>query len=99
VKLAEAYGAKGIRCEKPGELDAAIQEMMRGRSDQHLALGRDDVADLHPGLSEIVGQQHLVMRLARRDHREAVFLLLSDYLGETGVEIGDVISAEGKMLV
>jgi hypothetical protein len=26
-------------------------------------------------------------------------MLLSDYLGETGVEIGDVISAEGKMLV
>ncbi len=24
---------------------------------------------------------------------------LSDYLGETGVELGDVISEEGKMLV
>lgn len=28
VKLAEAYGAHGIRCEKPGELDAAIEEMI-----------------------------------------------------------------------
>ncbi|MCO6185713.1 acetolactate synthase 3 large subunit [Rhizobium sp. L1K21] len=28
VKLAEAYGAHGIRCEKPGELDAAIDEMI-----------------------------------------------------------------------
>ncbi len=28
VKLAEAYGAHGIRCEKPGELDEAIQEMI-----------------------------------------------------------------------
>ncbi|MFT4180693.1 MAG: acetolactate synthase 3 large subunit [Rhizobium sp.] len=28
VKLAEAYGAIGLRCEKPGELDAAIQEMI-----------------------------------------------------------------------
>jgi len=28
VKLAEAYGAHGIRCEKPGELDDAIQEMI-----------------------------------------------------------------------
>jgi len=28
VKLAEAYGAHGIRVEKPGELDAAIEEMM-----------------------------------------------------------------------
>jgi acetolactate synthase I/II/III large subunit len=28
VKLAEAYGGHGIRCEKPGDLDAAIQEMI-----------------------------------------------------------------------
>ncbi|MXF79481.1 acetolactate synthase 3 large subunit [Brucella melitensis] len=28
VKLAEAYGAHGIRCEKLGDLDAAIQEMI-----------------------------------------------------------------------
>jgi acetolactate synthase-1/2/3 large subunit len=28
VKLAEAYGCHGIRCEKPGELDDAIREMI-----------------------------------------------------------------------
>ncbi len=28
VKLAEAYGAKGIRCSNPGDLDAAIIEMI-----------------------------------------------------------------------
>jgi len=28
VKLAEAYGAKGIRCTKPGALDDAIEEMI-----------------------------------------------------------------------
>ncbi|OZA00102.1 MAG: acetolactate synthase 3 large subunit [Rhizobiales bacterium 17-65-6] len=28
VKLAEAYGAVGMRCEKPGDLDAAIAEMI-----------------------------------------------------------------------
>ncbi|MDF1598320.1 acetolactate synthase 3 large subunit [Mesorhizobium sp. YIM 152430] len=28
VKLAEAYGGHGIRCEKPGDLDDAIQEMI-----------------------------------------------------------------------
>ena len=28
VKLADAYGAHGIRCEKPGELDDAIAEMI-----------------------------------------------------------------------
>jgi acetolactate synthase-1/2/3 large subunit len=28
VKLAEAYGGHGIRCEKPGDLDDAIKEMI-----------------------------------------------------------------------
>ena len=28
VKLAEAYGAKGIICSKPDQLDAAIDEMI-----------------------------------------------------------------------
>jgi acetolactate synthase-1/2/3 large subunit len=28
VKLAEAYGGVGIRCEKPGDLDAAIKKMI-----------------------------------------------------------------------
>ncbi|PWE33087.1 acetolactate synthase 3 large subunit [Maritimibacter sp. 55A14] len=28
VKLAEAFGAKGIRCDRPGDLDDAIQEML-----------------------------------------------------------------------
>jgi acetolactate synthase-1/2/3 large subunit len=28
VKLADAYHAVGMRCEKPGDLDAAIQEMI-----------------------------------------------------------------------
>jgi len=28
VKLAEAYGATGIRCDKPGDLDEAIQKMV-----------------------------------------------------------------------
>ena len=28
VKLAEAYGAKGVRCDTPADLDAAIAEML-----------------------------------------------------------------------
>jgi acetolactate synthase-1/2/3 large subunit len=28
VKLAEAFGAKGIRCDDPADLDAAIEEMI-----------------------------------------------------------------------
>jgi acetolactate synthase-1/2/3 large subunit len=29
VKLAEAYGGVGIRCERPGDLDGAIEEMIK----------------------------------------------------------------------
>jgi acetolactate synthase-1/2/3 large subunit len=29
VKLAEAYRGVGIRCEKPGDLDGAIKEMIK----------------------------------------------------------------------
>ncbi|HUE44626.1 MAG TPA: acetolactate synthase 3 large subunit [Aestuariivirgaceae bacterium] len=31
VKLAEAYGGVGIRCERPGDLDGAIDEMIKVR--------------------------------------------------------------------
>jgi acetolactate synthase-1/2/3 large subunit len=34
VKLAEAYGGIGIRCEKPGELDCAIQAMLDAPADK-----------------------------------------------------------------
>jgi acetolactate synthase I/II/III large subunit len=34
VKLAEAYGGIGIRCEKPGELDDAIKAMLKAPNDR-----------------------------------------------------------------
>ena len=40
VKLAEAYGGHGIRCEKPGDLDDAIQEMIDGQEAGDLRLPR-----------------------------------------------------------
>jgi acetolactate synthase-1/2/3 large subunit len=84
VKLAEAYGAKGIRCEKPGELDAAIKEML----DYDGPVIFDCVVDKTENCFPMIP--------SGKAHNE---MLLSDYLGETGVEIGDVISEEGKMLV
>ena len=84
VKLAEAYGAKGIRCEKPGDLDAAIQEML----DYDGPVIFDCVVDKTENCFPMIP--------SGKAHNE---MLLSDYLGETGVELGDVISAEGKMLV
>jgi acetolactate synthase I/II/III large subunit len=84
VKLAEAYGAKGIRCEKPGDLDAAIAEML----DYDGPVIFDCVVDKKENCFPMIP--------SGKAHNE---MLLSDYLGETGVELGDVISEEGKMLV
>ncbi|SFM19976.1 acetolactate synthase 3 large subunit [Methylobacterium pseudosasicola] len=84
VKLAEAYGAKGMRCEKPGDLDGAIAEMLAYDGPVLFDCIVDKTENCFP------------MIPSGKAHNE---MLLSDYLGETGVELGDVISEEGKMLV
>ena len=84
VKLAEAYGAKGMRCEKPGDLDGAIAEMLAYDGPVIFDCIVDKTENCFP------------MIPSGKAHNE---MLLSDYLGETGVELGEVISDEGKMLV
>ena len=84
VKLAEAYGAKGLRCEKPGDLDGAIHEMIAHDGPVIFDCVVDKTENCFP------------MIPSGKAHNE---MLLSDYLGETGVELGEVISEEGKMLV
>jgi len=84
VKLAEAYGAVGIRCERPGDLDAAIMEMI----DVDRPVIFDCVVDKEENCFPMIP--------SGKAHNE---MLLNDYLGETGLELGSVISEEGKMLV
>ncbi|MFH6782246.1 MULTISPECIES: acetolactate synthase 3 large subunit [Methylobacterium] len=84
VKLAEAYGAKGIRCSDPGSLDAAIAEML----DYDGPVIFDCIVDKTENCFPMIP--------SGKAHNE---MLLSDYLGETGADLGDVISDEGKMLV
>jgi acetolactate synthase I/II/III large subunit len=84
VKLAEAYGAVGIRCAKPGDLDAAITEM--------IGVDRPVIFDCVVDKTE----NCFPMIPSGKAHNE---MLLNDYLGETGVELGSAISEEGKVLV
>jgi acetolactate synthase-1/2/3 large subunit len=85
VKLAEAYGATGIRCQKPGDLDAAIKEMLAVDGPVIFDCVVDKTENCFP------------MIPSGKAHNE---MLLNDYLGETGAEdLGSVISEEGKMLV
>jgi acetolactate synthase-1/2/3 large subunit len=84
VKLAEAYGSVGIRCDRPGDLDAAITEMIN--------VDRPVIFDCIVDKTE----NCFPMIPSGKAHNE---MLLSDYLGETGTDIGSVIDEKGKMLV
>ncbi len=84
VKLAEAYGAVGIRCDNPDDLDAKIMEM--------ISVNRPVIFDCIVDKTE----NCFPMIPSGKAHNE---MLLNDYLGETGADIGSVIDEKGKMLV
>ena len=84
VKLAEAYGAVGMRCSDPGELDAALKEMIEIDRPVIFDCGVDKVENCFP------------MIPSGKAHNE---MILNDYLGETKQNIGSVIDEKGKMLV
>ncbi|MCB8821286.1 acetolactate synthase 3 large subunit [Microvirga rosea] len=84
VKLAEAYGGVGIRCDKPAELDAAILQMINTNRPVIFDCIVDKTENCFP------------MIPSGKAHNE---MLLNDYLGETGTDIRSVIDEKGKMLV
>ncbi|MFN3892280.1 MAG: acetolactate synthase 3 large subunit [Beijerinckiaceae bacterium] len=84
VKLAEAYGAKGIRCEDPAQLDAAIQEMI----DYPGPVIFDCVVAKEENCFPMIP--------SGKAHNEMILLDLSD---DAGLEIGSIIDEKGKMLV
>jgi acetolactate synthase-1/2/3 large subunit len=84
VKLAEAYGGVGMRCDKPADLDTAITEMIN--------IDRPVIFDCIVDKTE----NCFPMIPSGKAHNE---MLLNDYLGETGTDIGSVIDEKGKMLV
>jgi len=84
VKLAEAYGAHGIRCEDPAKLDAAIIEMI----DFPGAVIFDCLVDKEENCFPMIP--------SGKAHNE---MLLPDLGDDAGVEIGSIIDEEGKMLV
>jgi len=84
VKLAEAYGGVGIRCDNPGDLDGKIMEMINVNRPVIFDCVVDKTENCFP------------MIPSGKAHNE---MLLNDYLGETGADIGSVIDEKGKMLV
>jgi acetolactate synthase-1/2/3 large subunit len=84
VKLAEAYGAHGIRCSDPADLDRAIQEMI----DYPGAVIFDCVVAKEENCYPMIP--------SGKAHNEMILLDLSD---DAGLEIGSIIDEKGKMLV
>jgi acetolactate synthase-1/2/3 large subunit len=81
VKLAEAYGCVGIRCEKPGNLDDAIREMITVERPVIFDCRVAKLANCFPMIPS--GKAHHEMLLGE----------------DVPDEIGEVVSAEGKVLV
>ncbi|MGO4572415.1 acetolactate synthase 3 large subunit [Microvirga sp. 2TAF3] len=84
VKLAEAYGGVGIRCDNPTDLDEKILEMINVNKPVIFDCIVDKTENCFP------------MIPSGKAHNE---MLLNDYLGEAGTDIGSVIDEKGKMLV
>jgi acetolactate synthase-1/2/3 large subunit len=84
VKLAEAYGAHGIRCSDPADLDRAILEMI----DSPKPVLFDCVVDQKENCFPMIP--------SGKAHNEMILAELGD---DAGVEIGSVIDEKGKMLV
>jgi acetolactate synthase I/II/III large subunit len=83
VKLAEAYGGVGLRCEKAGDLDGAIKEMLAVKDKPVLFDCRvSSLANCFPMIPS--GKAHNEMLLGAE---------------VTDDEVGKAIGKEGKMLV
>jgi acetolactate synthase I/II/III large subunit len=81
VKLAEAYGCVGIRCEKPAQLDDAIEQMITVKRPVIFDCRIANLANCFPMIPS--GKAHHEMLLGE----------------DVPDEIGEVVSAEGKVLV
>ncbi len=84
VKLAEAYGGVGIRCDDPAKLDDAIRQMI----DTPRAVIFDCVVDRMENCFPMIP--------SGKAHNE---MILADLGDDAGIEMGSVIDEKGKMLV
>ena len=84
VKLAQAYGAHGIRCTDPADLDRAIQEMIETPG----LVIFDCVVEAEENCFPMIP--------SGKAHNDMILAELGD---DAGVELGAIIDEKGKMLV
>ncbi|WP_321339303.1 acetolactate synthase 3 large subunit [Breoghania sp.] len=76
VKLAEAYGAVGLRCDKPGDLDAALEEMIKVKRPVLFDCRVANLTNCFPMIPS--GKAHNEMLLPDEANDEAVAKAISD---------------------
>ena len=84
VKLAEAYGAKGIRVQDPNDLDRVIKEMIETPGVVIVDVIVENEENCFP------------MIPSGKAHNDMILAELGD---DAGVELGAIIDEKGKMLV
>ncbi len=84
VKLAEAFGAHGVRCSDPADLDRAIIEMIETDGPVLFDCRVEKSENCFPMIPS--GKAHNDM-------------LLADLSDDAGLELGSIIDEKGKMLV
>jgi acetolactate synthase-1/2/3 large subunit len=84
VKLADAYGAKGIRCSDPADLDRAILEMI----DTPGVVIFDCIVEKEENCFPMIP--------SGKAHNDMILAELGD---DAAVELGAIIDEKGKMLV
>ena len=86
VKLAEAYHAVGIRCEKPGELDAAIKEMIKVKKPVIFDCVVDPNENCFPMIPSGRAHNEMLLGDAAEKHRGG------DHRGRQGDGVSDFIA-------
>ena len=84
VKLAEAYGGKGIRCSDPAKLDDAIREMIDYPGPVIFDCLVEKMENCFPMIPSGKANNEMI---------------LNDLSDDAGVEIGNIIDQKGKALV
>ena len=91
VKLAEAYGGHGIRCEKPGDLDDAIKEMITVKKPVIFDCRVAALANCFPMIPS--GKAHNEMLLPDDEHVYAFTRHLDPAMGPRAVQWSQLLQS------
>jgi hypothetical protein len=98
VKLAEAYGGVGIRCDKPEDLDVSIMAMLNAPADRPVLFDCRvaALANCFPMIPS--GKAHHEMLLGEEVSDEDIDKANTEFKGAGGIRVRDLLSAKGIVI-